>query len=482
MLASPLPLRSVGSKGTPIGTTTQHRHSTHAHTPRRDSLSSSAQLTVTVVQVSALPFRKVVESSMLPQHGLRCKFHLSVGGKALGVVGATASTAGQANTLVWQEGGGSSSMQLNVALSRDLWLGIDVLCGSLIIASTLISLDALESPPHATAFWHALQPHGRIELHISYSPCIVDSNTASHLSTAPTRVSSPTRVTTTAPIAPTLNQQLVDDPPLLVEVDAASVVNTKVSLPSSYCYNDDDANDSDERAMYPSQDSDGEPSPEKHYHHHQASLSSYDSCAFRLKQDHWTTNNTEPPMASSSSSVHPLDHLPATTVDDLEEHLVNDATIQHKMNHHSSSPRCRPDDQHSATTHMFEWTQRMALMEKKTLAATLQASKDKCRQAWHACDDVSPTSTLIRERRRSLPMPSSLSPEKSPSGCATDPQQPPHAVYHHPIAPPPITSNTSSTSSGTSALRRTRSASVRGFHDFALPRRQPVDACLGMSS
>ncbi|RHY87030.1 hypothetical protein DYB35_009857, partial [Aphanomyces astaci] len=129
-----LPLRSVGSKGTPIGTTTHHRHSTHAHTPRRDSLSSSAQLTVTVVQVAALPFRKVVESSMLPQHGLRCKFHLSVGGKALGVVGATASTAGQANALVWQEGGGCSSMQLNVALSRDLWLGIDVLCGSLIIA------------------------------------------------------------------------------------------------------------------------------------------------------------------------------------------------------------------------------------------------------------------------------------------------------------------------------------------------------------
>ncbi|ETV92885.1 hypothetical protein, variant 2 [Aphanomyces invadans] len=314
MLASPLHATTAATAG---GKGSHHARNSHAHQQHRRATSHmaspAAEVVVDVIQVSAISFRKVVQSSMLPQHGLRCKFHLSVGGKSVGVVGSTASTAGQTNELMW--GGaadGRTVMHLNVSPSMGLSLGIQVLCGSLVVATATVPLRELERPPHRTSGWYDLNPTGRIELSFVYN--------ATPTSGVRLSISSATSLSThTRQLTDKCND---DDVNLNGESIVEDGMNGHSASSSSDGENDHESdNDSD---VYPSHDSDGEPSPEKQDHRHHASCASPFGDPYRMKGfdvQSSQTNNAEP--ADTSTMVRPL---PPSTLDDLD-HLL-DATIQ----------------------------------------------------------------------------------------------------------------------------------------------------------
>ncbi|KAF0712615.1 Aste57867_4751 [Aphanomyces stellatus] len=424
----------------PSPTTEARRHETGTTTHRFTRETCLAQLTLTVTQVRAISFRKVV-SSMLAQHGLRCKLTLSVGGHVR-VVGTTESTVGQARgPLVWSALTGRVVMQLNRSPSAvAALLGVDVLCGSLLVASTSIDLSVLETNGRVCG-WHALSPDGQIELDVTMGQSgqrhdkadgrdsinqVAEDNDAYHVGLV-TRVDDDDDASSDGE----------PSPEKLPKSKSASLAGT-----ANNGIDDDDDKDGvvvlvEETAIQPH------------------TLLALDTLVDPKIQRQTTNAATDEAWALfqfgiAATDAAPVRHDAGDDEDDNEDTLSmlsadTMSTISHGSDVLDFSRRVA-DMERSAD--MFQWTQRIAALEKGKKSAALSTSV--------LLDEAK----LIRERRRSLPIPTVT------KDTHTTVQPSPVDLSKVLLESPPLVTVRQDVPKITAGLRRSRSASVRGFQDI----------------
>ncbi|RHY34966.1 hypothetical protein DYB32_000522 [Aphanomyces invadans] len=173
-----------------------------------------------------------------------------------------------------------------------------------------LRVDIADTP--LTSGWYDLNPTGRIELSFVYN-ATPTSGVRSSISSA-TSLSTHTRQLTDKCNLPD------DDGDVHGESIVEDGMNGHSASSSSRSDGENDHESDNDSDVYPSHDSDGEPSPEKQDHRHHASCASPFGDPYRMKgfDVHSSqTNNAEP--ADTSTMVLPL---PPSTLDDLDHLYV----------------------------------------------------------------------------------------------------------------------------------------------------------------
>ncbi|KAH9188584.1 hypothetical protein AeNC1_009442 [Aphanomyces euteiches] len=395
--------------------------------------SIPGMLSLHVHRIQGLVLGKAVPPSMLALHGVRCKFHAGVK-EAATADAVTATTAKSTDVngghqIVWQEDAGYIALPLHgQRVKHDVT--VDVLCGNVIIASTRLGNRQLVEEQHhhgKKTTWVALHPHGQLELSILHA---------------------------------VMDEDLDEDGGRNQEAD--------LTLNFSKLKTENGEEDED----------DGEPSPEK---------PSKPRVAVKQEVELAATNNT---LCDSSALEH-LDHLvdPSIKVQQEQEQQRQQQSLSwndlYRFGIAAKSPATTPatttatahgkqapfDDQDevlsTGSSHILEFTRRIVAMERLQAETNLLASDlnlfpwtkprlapsstpsaasvatsmklNKPPQAMQVnSTTASNNQSLLRERRKSLPL-------QSLGGNVVG---------------------------AVDSLRRTRSASVRGFQDLMEQTRQ----------
>ncbi|KAG9408821.1 kinesin-like protein kif13a [Aphanomyces cochlioides] len=395
--------------------------------------SIPGMLALHVHRIQGLVLGKAVPPSMLALHGVRCKFQAGVK-DADTAAAATTTTAKSTdvnggNQIVWQEGAGYIVLPLHgQRVSRDVT--VDVLCGNVIIASTRLGnrqlLEEQQQQGKKTT-WVALHPHGQLELSILHA---------------------------------VMDEDLDEDGGRNQEAD--------LTLNFSKLKTENDEEDED----------DGEPSPEK---------PSKPRVSVKQEVELPATNNT----ICDSSALEHLDHLvdPNIKVQQEQEQQLQQQSSSwndlYRFGIAAKTPATTPatttatadgkqaqfDDQDevlsTGSSHILEFTRRIVAMERLQAETNLPASDlnlfpwTKPRLAPSSTPSAASVATSMKLNKPPQPMQVNTMAASNNQGLLRERRK-----------SLPLQSLGGNVVGAVDSLRRTRSASVRGFQDLMEQTRQ----------